>query len=589
MQKIRHSQVLKFVWTYARQNLPALTLMLLFAIASVGFHLAQPYFYREAIDIITARAIPSETLYEHARLMFLLGIGCAIIGFTLHETAAMMLGWIEARMLQRIHIGVFTHVQRLSTKFHINTFAGATARRIGRGVDSVETIMDRIWFDFIPAGLFILTLTGILLRFSLKIGLIMLTGMIAYCAVSITLNLMLARLFSWVDRQDTRVTANMVDAISGNALVKAFAKHDYEESRHHSVVSEWLRRVQRSWRAATSFAWLQSITLIAIEAVILLVALHEWLEGTLSPGSVVMLLFYMGLLWGYMRQIGNNVRAYLRAVSHCEEMVAMMGQSVEIEDVPNAKPLMVLQGSIAFHHVRFAYENAKGSLFEDLHLTVQPREKIAFVGHSGAGKSTITKLLMRLYELSDGQILIDDQDIAKVTQASLRGSMSLVPQDPLLFHRTIAENISYAKPDATYKQIEHAAKLAHAHDFVTTLPAGYSTLVGERGVKLSGGERQRVAIARAILADKPILILDEATSSLDSVSEKYIQEALAYLMKDRTAIVIAHRLSTVRSCDRIAVIDGGTLIACAPHEELLKTCPIYKEMVELQSNGMLGE
>ena len=521
--------------------------------------------------------------------MFVLGLAASVVGFTLHETASFVLGSIEIRMMQKIHSDIFSHVSRLSTKFHINTFAGATARRIGRGIDGVEQIMDRVWFDFIPASLFIIILTGILMSFSKMIGIIMLAGMLSYAALSISLNIVLARLFRKADKQDTKVTANMVDSITGNALVKAFATHTYEQERHEEVVSIWKKHQFKSWKAATLFAWIQSIALLAIELALVLSALHLWRQGEFSAGSVVMLTFYMGHMWGYMRQIGNNVRNYLRGVSNCEEMVAMSMEPVEIDDKSDAKDLKVKQGAITFQHVTFQYDNKRDPLFNDMNLEIAPNEKIAFVGHSGAGKSTMTKLLMRLYELTAGRIEIDGQDIADVTQESLRGSMSLVPQDPILFHRTIAENISYAKPDATYKQVEKAAKLAKAHDFIAGLPLGYNTLVGERGVKLSGGERQRVAIARAILADKPILVLDEATSSLDSVSEQEIQAALEYLMKNRTAIIIAHRLSTVLNCDRIAVLDEGKLIACAPHEELLEICPIYKEMVELQSHGMLGE
>lgn len=589
MADVTHSQVLAFIWRYVRKYFWIYTLMLLISILSTSFHLMQPFFYREAIDTITARAIPSEITFNRALLMFLFGLGSAAIGITLHESATLVLSRIEARMFQQIHTDVFSYVQKLSTKFHTDTFAGATARRIGRGVDGVENIMDRVWFNFFPAVVFVTILSGILMHFSVKIGVVMLLGVSVYAAVSITLNIILAKLFSWADQQDTRVTASMVDAITANALVKAFATHQYEDTRHSEVVSEWKRRVLKSWHAATTFAWIQSITLVGIELALILYALNLWYIGEFTPGTVVMMTFYMGLMWGYMRQIGNNVRDYLRGVANCEEMVAMSMEPVGIADIPEAADLTISSSKIEFKHVTFMYEGKKDPLFNDLNLEIAPKEKIAFVGHSGAGKSSLTKLLMRLFELTAGRIEIDGQDIANVTQESLRGSMSLVPQDPILFHRTIAENISYAKPDSTYKQIAKAAKLARAHDFIAGLPNGYNTLVGERGVKLSGGERQRVAIARAILADKPILILDEATSSLDSVSEQEIQEALEYLMGDRTAIIIAHRLSTVLNCDRIAVLDKGKLIACAPHEELLQICPTYKEMVELQSHGMLAE
>ncbi len=589
MADVTHAQVLSFVWRYAKQNFRLLAFMMLLSVLSTVIHLTQPWFYKEAIDIITSRNVPSDIVYQKAMLMFVLGLSAAVIGFTLHEASSIVLATIESRIMERVHSDVFGYVQRLSTKFHINTFAGSTSRKIGRGVDGVEQIMDRIWFNFIPAALFIVILTGVLSYFSPQIGLIMFVGIILYASLSIGMNIYLSRLHRWTDRQDSKVTASMVDSIAGNSLVKAFSQHDYELERHGVVISEWRRRQIKSWYASTTAAWVQSIALLLLELTLILYALQLWRIGEFSAGSVVMMTFYMGHMWGYMRQIGNNVRDYIRGVANCEEMVEMAQQSVEIEDVPHAKPLIIKKGEIELRNITFKYDGARENIFDGLKLAVGAKEKVAFVGHSGAGKTTITKLLMRLFEINEGLIIIDDQDIATVTQESLRSSMSLVPQDPILFHRTVAENISYAQSDATYKQIEKAAKLAHAHEFIAKLPNGYDTLVGERGVKLSGGERQRVAIARAILADKPILILDEATSSLDSVSEKYIQHALEYLMGDRTSIIIAHRLSTVRSCDRIAVLDKGKLIACAPHEELMKTCPIYKEMVELQSGGMLGE
>ncbi len=582
-----HTAVISYIWRYARRNLPWLSAMLLLAIASTVFHLLQPWFYRQAIDVISERTRDPLT-YGQAVRYFVIGLACAGAGITTREVAAFMLSTVEMRMMQAMFSDVFGHVQRLSTKFHINTFAGATARKIGRGVDSVETIMDRLWFDIIPAFLFVTILTGILTKLFPIIGLTMFTGIALYCVLSIWLNLILGKLFRDADSQDTRVTANMVDAIAGNSLVSTFARFQYEDERHHEQVSVWRNKVLKSWRYATVFAWIQSIALLAIELSLVLLALNLWFKGTLSGGSVVMMTFYMGLMWGYMRQIGNNIRYYLHGISNCEEMVGLATTNVEIKDRPDARVLRVAEAMIEFRNIHFHYDTAKSPLFTDFGLSIAPREKVALVGHSGSGKSTLTKLILRLYEPTGGSIRIDGQDIAAVTQESLRNSMSLVPQDPILFHRTIAENISYAKPEATYKQIERAAKLAKAHEFIANLPQGYATLVGERGIKLSGGERQRVAIARAILADKPILILDEATSSLDSVSERYIQQALETLLHNRTAIIIAHRLSTVRSCNRIAVLEQGSLIACAPHEELLSTCPYYKEMVDLQSKGMLA-
>ncbi|MCD8563000.1 MAG: ATP-binding cassette domain-containing protein [Alphaproteobacteria bacterium] len=254
-----------------------------------------------------------------------------------------------------------------------------------------------------------------------------------------------------------------------------------------------------------------------------------------------------------------------------------------MRDRPGAKDLVVSEGGITFDHVRFIYKSKVEPLFDDLSVAIKPGERVALVGHSGSGKTSFVKLLQRLYDVQDGEILIDGQNIADVTQESLRRNIALVQQEPILFHRSIAANISYARPGASMAEIIEAAKQAYAHDFIASLPEGYYTLVGERGVKLSGGERQRVAIARAILADAPILVLDEATSSLDSVSEHYIQKALENLVKGKTTITVAHRLATIRDADRILVFDKGRIVGEGPHEELIKSSPVYRELYEMQA------
>lgn len=586
--KASHGQILRFIWKYAARHRLVISFALLLKLASVGLHLAQPFFYKSAVDALSSSS-PETAAFLVATQMVTLGMLVAITGITVMEGSTLIMSRIEAQMIQSAVQDVFAHVQRLSTKFHTNAFAGATARKIKRGGDGIEHIMDKLWFDIIPLCLFIVGLTSVLSVLEPEIGLIVFAGMLLYSAISITLNLVLFKRFRHVDKQDTKLMANLVDTLGGNALVKAFVSHDREDERHGNEVREWKDRALQSWYLATTFGWLQNISLLVLELVILMYALRLWLDGIFTTGTFVMMTFYVGLMWGYMRQIGNSIRDYLKAISNTEEMVALSALPLEIEDATDAKQLTVRGGAISVKNVHFHYDIYHEPLFDDLSLEVGPKETMALVGHSGSGKSTLIKLLMRLYDINGGAIEIDGQNIAKVTQASLRQATTLVPQDPILFHRSIGENIAYGNPGASVEDIRRAARYARAHDFIKELPNSYDTLVGERGVKLSGGERQRVAIARAILADKPILILDEATSSLDSVSEQYIQEALKHLLQNRTAIIIAHRLSTVLSCDRIAVLDRGKLVDCAPHKQLLQRCALYKEMVDLQSHGMLAE
>jgi ATP-binding cassette subfamily B protein len=291
---------------------------------------------------------------------------------------------------------------------------------------------------------------------------------------------------------------------------------------------------------------------------------------------------------GYLRDVGQHVANLQRSANEMEEMVRLEAEHLGIEDRPDAPELKAAAGSIVFENVTFQYGSHTTPLFSDFSLTIRPGERVGLVGHSGSGKTTFVKLLHRLYDINEGRILIDGQDIAGVTQTSLRKQLALVPQEPVLFHRSLAENIAYGRPDASLPEIEAAASLANAHEFISLQPKGYATPVGERGVKLSGGERQRVALARAFLANAPVLVLDEATSSLDAESEALIQDATGRLMAGRTAIVIAHRLSTVRILDRILVFENGRIVEEGTHEALVsKAGGTYRRLFEKQALGLM--
>jgi len=285
-----------------------------------------------------------------------------------------------------------------------------------------------------------------------------------------------------------------------------------------------------------------------------------------------------------LRDVGMHINNLQRSVNDMEELVAIHAEPIGIADAPDAKPIDIQGGRIVFDDVTFHYGGHRAPLYDGLSVEIRAGERVGLVGRSGSGKTTFVKLVQRLYDVSGGKILIDGQDIAQATQHSLRSQIAIVQQDPILFHRTLAENIAYGRPGASLAAIEQAARLANAHDFILRLPKGYGTLVGERGVKLSGGERQRVALARAFLADAPVLILDEATSSLDSESEGLIQQAMERLMKGRTSIVIAHRLSTVRSLDRILVFDRGEIVEQGTHAGLTaRPGGVYRGLFELQA------
>jgi ATP-binding cassette subfamily B protein len=313
-------------------------------------------------------------------------------------------------------------------------------------------------------------------------------------------------------------------------------------------------------------------------------ALLLWMKGQATPGGVTYVLTSYFVIHGYLRDIGMQMNNLQRAVNDMDELVEIHDQTIGIADAPDAKPIVVSDGRIVFDNVTFHYGGHDDPLYDGLNITIDGGERIGLVGRSGSGKTTFVKLVQRLYDVSEGQILIDGQNVAHATQESLRRQIAIVQQEPILFHRSLAENISYAKPGASMAAIIEAAKLANAHEFIATLPKGYGTLVGERGIKLSGGERQRVALARAFLADAPVLILDEATSSLDSESEALIQQAMERLMRGRTSIIIAHRLSTVRALDRILVFDQGRVAEEGTHDDLARRPDgIYRALFERQA------
>lgn len=588
--KIHHRRLWKFLWRYLRRRKRVLAVMIALLLLSTGLTVIQPIFYQQVIDLVALDGVTSADTFRQVLLLLGAGLLCGALHLTTHETASRLLGWTEVRMMREVYGDTFAHVQRLSTRFHVNAFAGATARKIGRGVDSLETVLDRMWFNFIPLVVLTIALTGALSWYAPMIGVAMLVGIIIYSSIAIALSLYLAKFHIWTDEQDTIVTAGVVDTITGNAVVKAFANEEVEDVRHRALVDEWGRRQWKTWKIGTLCTWIQFMLITVVEGVVLFLAALLWYRGQYTPGGFLLVLAYVGKLWGYMFDIGQNVRNYLRAASHAEEMIDLIGTEREVADAPYAKELAVPKGAVEFRDVTFAYDSNKRSIFDGFACAIAPGEKVALVGHSGGGKSTFVKLLLRLYDVQKGAIVIDGQNIAGVTQDSLRRNVALVPQDPILFHRTILENIAYGKPGASREEIARAAKLAHAHEFIERLPQGYDTLVGERGVKLSGGERQRVAIARAILADSRILVLDEATSSLDSISESYIQDALETLMKGRTTIVIAHRLATIKKVDRILVVEKGRIVEQGSHAELLtKENGIYRQLYEMQAGGFLGE
>jgi ATP-binding cassette subfamily B protein len=493
------------------------------------------------------------------------------------------------RIMRKVAQGAFQRVQRFSTDWHNNSFAGSIVRKITRGMWALDMINDVLLLALLPS-LVVLVGTVVLLGQRWPImGLVMAVGSIAYVMLTLTLaTRVIAPASRLSNAMDTRIGGVLADALSSNAVVKSFGAEAREDERLGRVVDKWSRRTHRTWMRHTWSGSGQLALLWFVRSAVTGTALWLWWVGRATPGEITYVLTTYFVVHGYLRDIGQHIHHLQRSVNEMEEMVHLYEQPLGVADSPEARPLHINAGEVRFDHVTFCYAGQDKPLYRDLNVRIAPGERIGLVGHSGSGKTTFVKLIQRLYDVTEGRVLIDGQNVATATQQSLRSQIAIVQQEPILFHRSLAENISYARPEASQAEIERAARLANAHDFIARLPRGYNTLVGERGVKLSGGERQRVALARAFLANAPILILDEATSSLDSESEALIQQAMDRLMASRTSIVIAHRLSTVRAMDRILVFEHGHIVEEGNHEALLRRPQgHYRRLFERQSGGIV--
>jgi len=473
----------------------------------------------------------------------------------------------------------FARVQAFSADWHADTFAGATVRRISRGMWGYDAVSDAVVLWLGPAFLVLLgTSLIMILRWPL-VGLFTLGVVTLFITSNVALTALYVRP---VNRRsvalDSKLGGALADAITANPTVKAFGAETRESARLAGIVADWKLWTLRTWNRSIDLMLLHNLMLVLLQGGLSGLLILRWAKGQASAGDVAYVITAFLVMAGYLRNIGENIRNLQKGLSDAEDLARYAQTQPQVRDADGAPAFRPGPGQVVFDRITFRYKSAETPLYRDFSLAIAPGERVALVGATGSGKSTFVKLVQRLYDLEGGRILIDGQDIAVVGQASLRRAIALVPQDPALFHRSIAENIAYGRPEASQAEVEEAARKARAHDFITALPLGYDTLVGERGVKLSGGERQRVAIARAFLTDAPILVLDEATSSLDVETESQVQQAADALMRGRTTIVIAHRLSTVRGADRILVFDHGRIIEEGRHEDLLARGGAYARL-----------
>jgi ATP-binding cassette subfamily B protein len=582
-------QTLRIFWKHARVYWPMLIvcaagMSLLIAADTISPLMYKRFFDQLGIDPIHKAARSS--LGEISKTIGLIGLVamCSLLGWRACLFAVIR---FESAAMKDLTDTCFDWLQNQSHRFFVDNFAGALVKRINRFAAGFEVVADQCTLESGPTLVRMVVFVAVIFSRNRGLGWVF----VSWTAIFVCFNFFFARWKLKFDRiraeLDTRVTGRLADTIANAINLKLFAGIEREVAQFRDLTGEHQSARLKSWWLGWYSDLIQGVSIRAIEIGVLVLGVRYWLEGSLTIGDFVLLRSYLGQLNEQIRSMAQSIRRIYEAMADANEMTGILMTPHEVIDHARAAELVKPAGAIEFRHVVFAYDRGGKPVLRDFNLRTKPGERVGIVGPSGGGKSTILKLLARLYDVTDGSILIDDQDISQVTQRSLHQHIAFVPQEPILFHRSLMENIRYSRPDATDDEVFRAAKLAHCHEFISGFREGYETLVGERGVKLSGGERQRVAIARAILMDAPILLLDEATSSLDSESELYIQESLSRLIVGRTVIAVAHRLSTIRRMDRIVFVRDGHIVEEGEHDLLVKTeNGFYQRLWDLQSSAL---
>lgn len=496
---------------------------------------------------------------------------------------------VETKMQATVELAVFEHLCNKSLDFHSNRMSGGIVSDNSKLNSSVERFWDTIGFTATPVMTTVvaicIALSFIMWQFAIALGILS----IVVILIIIKVQMSIAPVSQEVAKKSSALTSHIADTIGNISAVKAFAQEKTEQTKFNNLIGDWIDANNRQMKSVLlvtgTFSTLMAImNICAFAAAVLATEYH-----LANIGSIYLVISYTISVVSQLWSVSGATRSYIRIVGDAAPMINTLDEKIEITDHVNPLESNIHDGKIEFEKICFTHKEQKHPLFKDFSLTINPGEQIGLVGKSGSGKTSLTRLLLRFSELDNGQIAIDSQNIAEITQNDLRKSIAYVPQEPMLFHRSIRENIAYGNQSATDKEIIKAAKQANAFDFINDLPNGLDTTVGERGVKLSGGQRQRVAIARALLKDAPILVLDEATSALDSENEQLIQDAIWKLMAGRTSIVIAHRLSTIAQLDRIIVLDNGKIVEQGKHSELLAKNGTYAKLWAHQSGGFIEE
>ncbi|SCY01917.1 ABC transporter ATP-binding protein/permease [Nitrosospira sp. Nsp13] len=566
--------LLPYLWEFKGRVVVALALLLMAKLANV----AVPLVLKEIVDALdqpqTLLVLP---------VLLLLGYGALRLCSTLFgELRDAIFAKVTQRAIRRVAIKVFGHLHALSLRFHLERQTGGVSRDIERGTRGISFLLNFMLFNILPTLLEIGLVAAILLsRYDIWFSVIIFVTLVAYIALTLIVTEWRMIFRRTMNDMDSKANTQAIDSLLNYETVKYFSNESWEARRYDEHMQKWEAAAVRNQTSLAALNSAQSAIIAVGVTLLLWLAADGVIKGSMTLGDLVLINAFMLQLSMPLHFLGFVYREIKHSLADMEKMFNLLAESEEIKDKPGATSLIPGDAAVRFEGVDFSYEPNRQILF-DVSFDIPAGRNLAVVGHSGSGKSTLARLLFRFYDITAGRILINGQDISHVTQQSLRKVVGIVPQDTVLFNDSIYYNIAYGRPGASREEVLEAARSAHIHDFIETLPDKYETTVGERGLKLSGGEKQRVAIARAILKEPAILIFDEATSALDSNSEKAIQAELKRVAIDRTTLTIAHRLSTIADADQILVMSKGSIIERGTHRELLAANGAYAQMWELQ-------
>ena len=560
-----------YLWQYKGRVIAALIALIIAKLATVAVPLA----LKEIVDSLDASKAEQITL----PIVFLLAYGVLRLATSsFNEMRDSLFARVRHGAMRNMSHKVVGHLHRLSLRFHLERKTGAITRDLERGTRSVSSLLNYMVFSVLPTLIEVGLIAIILLiNYSAWFAAITFVTVAIYIAFTMKITEWRMRYRVEMNNADSQANNQAIDSLINYETVKYFGNERFELHRYDQTLRRWEDAAVKSQTSLSALNVGQGAIIAVGVTLIMFLAARGVVDGSMTLGDLVLVNAFMIQMFIPLNFLGIVYSQLKHALSDMDRMFRLLEETPEIQDAPDAKPLQVGAGAVRFEHVDFSY-NADRPILHEVNFEIPPGSKLAVVGPSGAGKSTLARLLFRFYDVSAGRVLINGQDVRDVTQESLRAAIGIVPQDTVLFNDTIYHNIAYARPDAGRDEVIKAARLAHIHDFIESLPNGYETLVGERGLKLSGGEKQRVAIARTILKKPRILIFDEATSSLDSQSEQAILAALRDVAADHTTLVIAHRLSTVVAADEILVLDHGQIIERGRHSELLAQGGHYASM-----------